>query len=217
LDLPGKPDPLNRPAPPDKDLHFESLYKQNCAGCHGADGQFGPAPPLNDPIFLAIVTNAELRRVVTDGRHGTPMPAFDQTRGGPLTQAQIHSVTAGLKLHWGPGKAPSDVPPYAAGSSRGDAAQGRAVFARACAACHGPEGHGAKEAGAIHNIAFLRLISDQALRRLAITGRPDDLGMPNFAGPRPSVPNFKPLTSQEIADLVALLASWRAESPDHIK
>ena len=57
--------------------------------------------------------------------------------------------------------------------------------------------------------AFLALISDQALRRIIITGRPD-LGMPTYAenDGRPS--DFQPLTSAEIDDLVALLADWRA-------
>ena len=59
------------------------------------------------------------------------------------------------------------------------------VFARACASCHGEQGQGGiydgdrrKPAGAINVPEFLALLSDQALRRLIITGRPD-LGMPD--------------------------------------
>ncbi len=59
------------------------------------------------------------------------------------------------------------------------------MFARACAGCHGNQGQGGKngeqQVGAINNQAFLALISDQALRRYAITGRPD-LGMPAYDG-----------------------------------
>jgi hypothetical protein len=90
------------------------------------------------------------------------------------------------------------------------------VFARACAGCHGPQGQGGKnggrQVGAINNPAFLALISDQELRRLAITGRPD-LGMPAYDGKEGRPPDFRPLTSAEINDLVALLASWRLGGP----
>ena len=53
---PGKPNPANRPrtAGPNHGLR-PSVSRSNCAGCHGADGKLGPAPPLNDPLFLAII------------------------------------------------------------------------------------------------------------------------------------------------------------------
>jgi len=65
--------------------------------------------------------------------------------------------------------------------------------------------------GAINDPNFLALISDQALRRIVITGRPD-LGMPNYAGTKGRPENFQPLTAENVADVVALLASWRTES-----
>jgi mono/diheme cytochrome c family protein len=210
LDLPGKPKRADRPKPANEVLDFGTLYGQNCAGCHGKDGTSGPAPPLNDPIFLAIAPDAELLRVVTDGRPGTPMPAFAEKHGGPLTDEQVKAVAAGIKPRWGPGHAPKDVPPYSApdGKEKGDVGRGAKVFARACAVCHGEQGTGTKDVGPIHEYAFLALISDQAVRRYAITGRPD-LGMPNFAGTDRRGKDFKPLSSQDVGDLVALLASWR--------
>jgi hypothetical protein len=66
-------------------------------------------------------------------------------------------------------------------------------------------------AGPLRNAAFLSLISDQALRRIVITGRPD-LGMPNFVALGKTLPGGQPLTNEQIADVVALLASWR--TPD---
>jgi cytochrome c oxidase cbb3-type subunit III len=56
-------------------------------------------------------------------------------------------------------------------------------------------------------------MSDHALRRLAITGRPD-LGMPAYDGKDGRAPDFQPLTSAEIDDVVALLAYWRQGGPD---
>jgi cytochrome c oxidase cbb3-type subunit 3/ubiquinol-cytochrome c reductase cytochrome c subunit len=85
--------------------------------------------------------------------------------------------------------------------------QGRTLFASACSQCHGANGKGSAKAGAVNDSAFLTLMSDQALRRIVITGRPD-LGMPDYRHQDPK-PESKPLTSQDISDLVALLVSWR--------
>src|SRR6516225_4484464 len=106
-DLPGKPSEDDRPKPADKVMDFGILYQTRCAGCHGADGKFGPAPPLNDPIFLAIVPDADLLRVISEGRSVTegqksPMPAFARERGGPLTGDQVKVLAQGIKKRWGP-------------------------------------------------------------------------------------------------------------------
>ena len=52
--------------------------------------------------------------------------------------------------------------------------------------------------------SFLALLTDQELRTLVVVGRPD-LGAPDW---RNNVPG-KPMTSQEISDVVAWLASQR--------
>ncbi len=98
--LPGKPDPAHRPLPENRVLDFAALYRRNCAGCHGANGHYGPAPPLDDPIFLAIVPNDELLRVIEHGRPGTPMSAFAEEHGGTLTKAQVQVLAAGIKTYW---------------------------------------------------------------------------------------------------------------------
>jgi mono/diheme cytochrome c family protein len=211
-DLPGQPKAADRPVRADQVLDFQVLYRHNCAGCHGADGKLGPAPPLNDPTFLAIVPDAVLSMVIAEGRPGTPMPAFSKGDGGPLTDAQVKALAEGIKPRWGKARPPEGpVPPYSLAEG-GEKERGGQVFGRACAPCHGANGEGAGEGdhrvGPIADRAFLALISDQALRRYAITGRPD-LGMPNFAGKAGRSKDFRPLTSPEINDLVALLASWR--------
>ena len=80
----------------------------------------------------------------------------------------------------------------------------------------GGAGQGAQQAGALNDRAFLALISNQALRRIVITGRPD-LGMPIYSDSDWRSPKFQPLTSEQIHDLVALLASWRAGAPQNEK
>jgi mono/diheme cytochrome c family protein len=217
----GKPDPEKRPVPANEVLKFAVLYEQNCAGCHGAEGKLGPAPPLNDPLFLSIIPDAQLLRVIRQGRRGTPMAAFVKEQGGPLTDDQVKALVKGIRAEWGkqPATAKGKAPPYLA-KGRGSVERGKEVFMRACMVCHGDEGAGVEKDGRlvlrIRDPAFLALISDQALRRIAITGRPD-LGMPNYAEPRPDDDSFKPLTAAEVDDVVALLASWAPERPDRGK
>jgi mono/diheme cytochrome c family protein len=93
----GRPDPADRPVPDNKVVKFDALFGRHCAGCHGADGKVGPAPPLNDPLFRAGVSEEELERVIRSGRSGTPMPAFAADNGGPLTPAQIQVLLCEIR------------------------------------------------------------------------------------------------------------------------
>src|SRR5581483_9566076 len=162
---------------------FKELYTLHCRGCHGPEGKLGPAPPLNDALFLAIVPDFELHRVIEYGRPDTPMPAFSQEQGGPLTLQQVEALIRGMRKEWS-GKVThtKPLPVYRVADAKleGGASPskeaGAKVFAQTCALCHGENGG----AGAINDPAFLALISDQALRRIVITGRPD-LGMPDYA------------------------------------
>jgi len=209
---PGKPTPPQTDGRPDAQLDFGVLFKTNCAGCHGADGTLGPAPPLNDPLFLRIVPDAELIRVVSEGRPGTPMAAFDQKKGGPLTSEQIKVLAQGLKSKWGKPGSTADVPGYVL-TPGGNVEEGAMMFMMACASCHGDKGQGGKSGeqrvGAINDPAYLALSSNQVLRRYIITGRPD-LGMPNYSEKTNRPHNFSTLTAQDVADLTSFLDSWRS-------
>lgn len=205
----GKPDPNARPLRPGQVTDFGDLFAQNCAGCHGSKGSGGAAPPLNDPLFLKIMPDSSLHSVITKGRSGTLMPAFARDQGGPLTTEQVKIVVEGIR-GWGTFD-PQLSDQFLKGSVQGNSKAGLKVFETACAGCHGDGGQGTKDAGALRDPFFLALISDQALRRIIITGRVD-LHMPSYQNPAPPwrSPEFKPLTPQDVADLVALLASWRS-------
>jgi mono/diheme cytochrome c family protein len=95
--------------------------------------------------------------------------------------------------------ATSDQPP--------DLAASQALFSKQCGGCHGASGEGG-EAGPLKAPAFLALVSDQSLRRIIITGRPD-LNMPNYRERAQMIPGSSPISSAEIDQLVALMASWR--------
>ncbi len=98
--------------------------------------------------------------------------------------------------------------------SAGGQESGATLFAQICASCHGEEGKGQQgDAGPLHSAAFLGLTSDQALRRIAVTGRPD-LGMPDYRKLGAQRPSGQALDSREVADIVAYLASWRLAAPE---
>jgi cytochrome c oxidase cbb3-type subunit III len=214
-DFPGQPKTGDRYVPPREQRTLDVLFQQNCVGCHGANGKLGPAPPLNDKLFLALIPDTELHRVIREGRPGTLMPAFAAAQGGQLTAEQVDVLAGGIKRRWGAVEpAPSGAPPYLLAEDRADGAgtgnkeDGLKVFARACASCHGDQGQGGKSAGAINDPDFLALISDQALRRYVIAGRPD-LGMPDYADPTGRPESFRALSYQDVTNVVALLADWR--------
>jgi mono/diheme cytochrome c family protein len=211
----SKSDEPRVPVRSDQVTDFSTLYGLHCAGCHGLDGQFGPAPPLNDPLFLAIVPDSVLLAMVTDGRAGTPMPAFSKKKGGTLTDAQVKAIAEGIKVRWKAERPETTPPAYLAadgsGSARTDPDAGRRLFGRVCASCHGTDGRGGKDkVGPINDPAFLALISDQAIRRYIITGR-RDLKMPDFAGKAGRPADFKPLSPSDVDDLVAFVTGWRNE------
>ena len=190
-------------------MEFATLYGQNCAGCHGAQGRGGAAIALADPVYLAIVDEASMRKVVANGIHGTSMLAFAQSAGGMLTDKQINVITSGIFSGWGRrGILDGSIPLSYSATTTGNAASGELVYGTYCASCHGPGGQGTPKGSAVNNDSFLALLSDQELRTLVITGRPD-LGAPDW---RDNVPG-KPMTDQQVTDVVAWLASRRVPNP----
>ena len=120
--LPGKPKLADMPSSPENSVDFAVIYATNCAACHGVDGKLGPAPPLNDPLFRAIVPSDTLTQIVSEGRAGTPMPGFGRAHGGTLARPQIQVLVDQIKgVPESNGGAPvwgsiepalADVPPY---------------------------------------------------------------------------------------------------------
>ena len=203
--LPGKPGPGPEVPRPDSVLDPVVLFNQNCQGCHGAEGRNGPAMMLSDPVYLALVDDDTLRSVISKGRPGTAMSAFAQDEGGMLTNEQLNAIIRGIRERWSKPNAlgGETAPPYAA-KSAGDVAHGQRVYGTFCASCHGADGNGGPKAGSIVDHAYLSLITDQGLRTIVITGRPD-FNAPDW---RNNVPGH-PMSDQEITDVVAWLASER--------
>ena len=204
----GRPAADSISIPPDKIMDFHFLYERTCAGCHGADGKGGAAIALGDPVYLAIADDATIRRVTSDGVPGTSMPAFAQRSGGMLADAQVDVIVSGIRSRWARPDALRNVelPPYSS-QAPGDPKRGGAVFAAYCASCHGNGGRGGK-ASSIVDGSYLGLVSDQGLRTVVITGRPE-LGAPDWRGDVPG----KPMSAEDVSDVVAWLAAQRSQFP----
>ncbi|MGA8270779.1 MAG: c-type cytochrome [Candidatus Sulfotelmatobacter sp.] len=190
--------------PPSEIADFNLLYGQNCAGCHGMDGKGGAAIALANPVFLAIVDDAVIRRTAANGVAGTLMPAFAQSAGGMLTGTQIDVLVRGIRS-WAKPDALRDAtpPPYAA-QTAGDPQRGAGSYRTYCSSCHGTDGRGGSKASSILDGSFLALISDQELRTTVIAGRPE-LGAPDWRGDVEG----RPMSTQDISDVVAWLSSQR--------
>ena len=206
--MPGRPGPGSVEIRPDRVRDFSVLYAENCAACHGLEGRGGGAAlGLANPVYLAIADDEVLRRAAADGVPGSLMPAFARSSGGELTDEQIRILVRGIRAWARPDALGGVVPPPYAGAA-GDATKGAAVFATACASCHGDSGRGGPKAGSVVDGSFLGLVSDQGLRTTVIAGRPD-IRQPDW---RNDVPG-RALTAEEISDVVAWLAAQRPATP----
>ena len=205
----GQPNKGSEVLAPKEVLAFGTLYAENCAGCHGADGRGGAAIALANPVYLAIADDAAIRKVIANGVRGTAMPAFAESAGGMLTEVQIDVITKEIRSRWSKqGVLDAAAAPSYAPKSAGDAQRGDVAYKTYCESCHGPGGGGGRKASAITDDSFLALVSDQGLRTIVIAGRPE-LGAPDWRG---NVPG-KPMSDQEVTDVVAWLASRRVQNP----
>ena len=85
------------------------VFAGACAGCHGAQGEGRkdgdrPVGAINEPAFLALISDKVLRRTAITGRPDLGMPAYDGTAGRPddfrpLTSAKIDDLVA-LLASW---------------------------------------------------------------------------------------------------------------------
>jgi len=206
---PGRPGPGPQVLRPEQELNFATLYKTNCAGCHGAQGNHGAAIALSNPVYLAIAGEGVLKDVTSRGVHGSLMPAFAKSSGGTLTDQQVDVLAHGMVQAWGkPNLLATQNPPTYKALLSGDVERGHQQFIASCSSCHGANGAGTQKSsgekiGSILDPTYLALISDQALRSFILAGLPDQ-GMPDWRSD-----SATPMTDQQVTDVVAWIASQR--------
>jgi len=126
-----------------------------------------------------------------------------------LTEKQIDALVDGIRSRWSrPAALGGANPPSYAAASGVDIHRGESSYGTFCQSCHGADGQGGPKGSAITNDSFLALISDQGLRTIVITGRPE-LGAPDW---RAYVAG-RPMLDQEVTDVVAWIASHRVPAP----
>lgn len=158
---------------------------------------------LGNPEYQRLVDDATLRKTISSGMPGTEMPAFAQSSGGMLTDAQVNALIAGMRKEWARVDVFSLVkPPSYAQPADGDAKRGEQAYQTRCASCHQ---NPAREQ--VTSAAYLSLVSDQALRTVIVAGRPD-IGQPDWM--MQGVKDSRgPLSGQDVTDIVTYLGSLR--------
>lgn len=130
----------------------------NCAGCHGPEGVGGSTSfTLTDPVtgelsqvswaapalntVLLRFNEEEVRRIITYGRKGTPMPAWGTEGGGPMNAQQVDDLVAyleSIKLTPEEAKEQSTeaLAEAAAVPANAGKTDGELLFEANCARCH---------------------------------------------------------------------------------
>ena len=207
--LPGRPKPGPEVPRPEDVTAFDKLYGDNCAGCHGVDGKDGSAANLANPRYQAWIDDATLREVIASGEKESLMPAFALESGGVLTDQQVNVLVKGMRERWRQGNPfGGDTPPPYRAARAGDVTKGKAVYAIACARCHGMTREQPGKAGTILDGSFLALVNEQTIRTTIVAGRPD-IGEPDWRGHIPG----RAMTDDEITDVSAWLMSQKPSLP----
>ena len=207
---PGRPKPDSEVLPPDKILDFNTLYAQNCAGCHGRNGLGGATVALANPRYLAMANDDAIHSATANGVPGTLMPAFAKSAGGTLTDEQINALVSGMRTHWSRPNLPRQpkLPSYRP-ELAGDPQRGSHAYAIYCASCHGADGRGGPQASAIVDASYLAMVSDQGLRTAVILGSPD-----GSSGDWSTYMPSQPMSGQDVTDVVAWLSARRHQLPE---
>jgi mono/diheme cytochrome c family protein len=73
--------------------HGASLFAENCAMCHGAQGE-GRIGATLAKDWPSIRPDLSIKNVVTNGVPDTPMVAWSKGTGGPLSDEDINDIVA---------------------------------------------------------------------------------------------------------------------------
>ena len=179
------------------------LYAENCAVCHGVNGQGRVGATLSKD-WPSINPSAFVRTTIANGIPGSFMPAWSQAKGGPFSEPEVDAVTAFI-LSWQTAGFTEFVPPPATPRPPitpvpdvdGDPNHGAVLFDENCAVCHGQYGEGRIGANLAKNWPSIR---PDLTVRAAISQ-----GIPGSAMPAWSQAHGGPLSGADIDDIVSYI------------
>lgn len=180
-----------------------TVYAENCAACHGANGEGSTlAPALNTDELRVRLSDADIARIINTGVPGTLMSSWSNALTSEEQQAVVTLISrwgeldaAGVSLPTIQA-APLDRSPQAV-------ATGQRLFDLLCTQCHGIDGYGSPIAPALNDQTFLSTTPDAAIQAI-IAGGVTGTVMPAWSGY---------LTDSDIAAITAYLRSLQPNAP----
>ncbi len=172
------------------------MYAENCAVCHGAQGEGIGTNPALDSDAVRQMSPEDLEKTIARGRFGTAMAAWAVEEGGIFTTAQIHDLATFLQqANWEYVAARTDelglTPPQVialdvstdtlnalSALPNGDLlGEGLQRYAENCAACHGGNASGTLIAPAL-DTPEVRALSPEEIAARIRDGVPGTLMAP---------------------------------------
>lgn len=183
------------------------IYAENCAVCHGEDGQ-GRIGATLAKDWPSIRPDLRVRDTIERGIPGTLMPAWGQVSGGPFNEREIDALVFYI-LSWQSGGPIYIFPTQTPGvhfaltpppGVTGDPNRGALLYAGNCAVCHGVEGEGRVGANLAKDWPSIR---PDLLVKSTIENGVEGSVMPAW-----SQEHGGPLPEQDINNIVAFILTW---------
>lgn len=122
------------------------LFVENCAVCHGVDGQGRIGASLAN--FPGIEPGTAMEETIARGVIGSVMPAWGQEFGGPLGDQDVADLVAYILGAFAGTQPITPLPEYVPPpieplpDVEGDPSLGAVVYRQNCVMCHGDQGQG---------------------------------------------------------------------------
>jgi mono/diheme cytochrome c family protein len=184
-------------------LSGEELYRQYCFACHGEgvetvlhDTLRVAIPAIQNPDFLAVVSEDFLLRNIRDGRPGTPMPAWGR-HGGGLSDDEIRRLALYLLAK----RTESREVRFVVNPTT-DPVNGKRLFEKHCSTCHSVTQAGG-ESSWLGSPGFQQTYSDALIGYTTKFGRSGTLMNPY------GKQEGGDLTDAEISDVIRFVRTLR--------